>query len=122
MGGDRHKAGAARKGSPVGRPASLKIGDWVKVIDISADLKDPDFDSKDSEHREMRTAELFRFCVDREFRVRGFDRYGNVEVHVGDDLAVRRKFGRHHWIWMEREFLKRSRTSKVRIGSKKLSS
>lgn len=54
----------------------------------------------------MRTAELFRFCVGRVFRVYGFDRYGNVELRVSNSSAVRKKFGKWHTIWCEPEFLK----------------
>jgi hypothetical protein len=74
-------------------------------MDISEDLKNPAYDKKDNDHREMRTAELFRFCVGREFLIRGFDKYGHPELHVGEDGTVRRKFGRYHTIWMEPEFL-----------------
>ncbi|MFY9903516.1 MAG: hypothetical protein WAM43_00255 [Terriglobales bacterium] len=95
--------GAARKGSS----SRLKVGDRVRIVDISADLKDPNFDLKNAEHREMRTAELFRFCLGREFVIQEFDPYGHAELQVGEDRGVRRKFGRSHSIWMEPEFLER---------------
>jgi len=55
----------------------------------------------------MRTAELFRFCVGRRFKVYGFDQYGNVELHVGKSSAVHKRFGKWHTIWIEPEFLQR---------------
>ena len=112
----RKTTGAARKGSS---SRKLKIGDRVRVIDISEDMKDPNFDLKDAEHREMRTAELFRFCLGREFVIRDFDRYGNAELRVGEDPAVRKKFGRHHWIWMEPEFLERIILSRGKVSEKR---
>ncbi len=55
----------------------------------------------------MRTAELFRFCLDREFTVCGFGRYGHIELSVSDDdPKVRKKFGKFNTIWIEPEFLK----------------
>lgn len=106
---ERSKAGAARKGSPVRHRGSFKIGDRVRVVDIPVDLKDPDYDMKDSDYQEMRTAELFRFCLGREFTVYGFGRYGHVELHVGKSPPVRKRFGWSHTIWIEPEFLKRVR-------------
>jgi hypothetical protein len=52
----------------------------------------------------MRTGELFRFCVGKKFTVRGFNRYGYIELQVDDDPAVKRKFGLN-WIWIEPQFL-----------------
>ena len=52
----------------------------------------------------MRTGELFRFCVGRRFTIRGFDRYGYIELQVDDDPAVKRKFGLN-WIWVEPQFV-----------------
>jgi hypothetical protein len=52
----------------------------------------------------MRTGELFRFCVGRKFTIRGFDRYGYIELQVDDDPAVKRKFGLN-WIWVEPQFV-----------------
>ena len=78
-------------------------------MDIPEDLKDPNYDLKDDDHREMRTAELFRFCLGREFTVQGFGKYGHVELRSDKNRAVRAKFGRWHSVWVEPEFLKRVR-------------
>ena len=59
--------------------------------------KDPNY--KDDPN--MRTGELFRFCVGRKFTIRGFGRHGYIELQVDDDPAVKRKFGLN-WIWVER--------------------
>ena len=102
----------ARKNRLTRRRLGLEIGDRVRITDISSDLKDPNYDLKDAEHREMRTAELFRFCLGREFTVQDFCRYGFVELDPGANRVVRRKFGRHHTIWIEPEFLKRVRKAR----------
>jgi hypothetical protein len=96
----------ARKNSLTRRRLGLEVGDRVRITDISPDLKDASYDLKDAEHREMRTAEIFRFCLGRAFTVYGFDRYGYVELDVSRSPAVRKKFGLNT-IWMEPEFLKR---------------
>jgi len=105
----RNGNGAARKSSPKAHAAKLKVGDRIRIIEISEDLKDSNYDSKNAERREMRTAELFRFCLGREFLIRGFDRYEFIELEVSDDPAVRKKFGKFQTIWCEPEFL-------VRVG------
>jgi len=110
------KARAARKGGPVRWQQSFKIGDRVQIVDIPEDLKDPAYDSKDSDRREMRTAELFRFCLGRMFPVEGFGQYGHVELEVGKNRAVSKRFGRWQTIWMEPEFLKRVASSKGKHG------
>ena len=72
----------------------------VKLVDIPADLKavgNPD--------NELRTAELFRFCLGRQFRIHGFDRYGFCELQVSDSREVRRRFGKWHSIWVDPHFL-----------------
>jgi hypothetical protein len=111
----KYKRGAVSRRQPPRVRHSFKVGDRVLIVDISADMKQPSYDLKDDEHKEMRTPELFRFCVGREFVIQGFDRYGHLELHVGDDREVQRKFGPHHTIWVEPEFLKLA-------GKKKLSS
>ncbi len=111
----RKPTGAARKGSS---SRKLKIGDRVRIIDISSDLKDPNYDLKD-EHRGSRTGELFRFCLGREFAIQEFDQYGHAELHVGEDRGVRRKFGRYHWIWMEPEFLERIKVNRGKVSGKR---
>jgi len=98
---------AARKGSLSRLGRQFKIGDRVRIVDISEDLKDPQYDSRHPVTTDMRSAELFRFCVGRVFKIYGFDRYGNIELHVGNSPAVRRKFGsQQDVIWSEPEFLK----------------
>jgi hypothetical protein len=101
------KIGAVRKGQPRRLRRKFQIGDRARFVDIPESMKDPSYDTKSDDHHEMRTAELFRFCAGRVFTVYGFDRYGNVELHVGNSPAVRRKFGKWHTIWSEPEFLKR---------------
>ena len=103
----KQKVGAARKGSPAYLKSDFKIGNRVRVIEIPEDTKDPMADLNSPEAREMRTAELFRFCLGRVFTVYGFDRYGHVELEVGKNMAVREKFGKFHTIWIEPEFVKK---------------
>ncbi|HEX6805442.1 MAG TPA: hypothetical protein VF133_17310 [Terriglobales bacterium] len=98
--------GAAPKSSPAYLKSNFKVGDRVLVVDIPDSDKDPNADLKSPEAREMRTAELFRFCIGRTFTVNGFGRYGHVELRVGQNREVRKKFGWSHTIWMEPEFLK----------------
>jgi hypothetical protein len=90
------------------RRLGLEIGDRVRIIDIPSDLKDPRYDLKDEEHREMRTAELFRFCLGRVFMIYGFGRKGHIELEMSKSPPVRKKFGLST-IWIEPEFLKRVR-------------
>ena len=104
----RTTTGAARKSSSSHK---LKIGDRVRVIDIPSGFKDGNYDLKDAEHREMRTAELFRFCLGREFAIQAFNQYGYAELSVDKDRSVREKFGLNT-IWMEPEFLVRVRKTK----------
>ena len=91
---------AARKGGPYDLRHGFRIGDRVLVADIPSDLKDPKY----KDDPEMRTGELFRFCLKRTFLVRGFDRYGFIELRVDDDPVVKRKFGLNS-IWLEPKFL-----------------
>jgi hypothetical protein len=113
-------AGAARKSSPAYLKSDFKVGDRVQIVDIPEDTKDSKADLVSSEAREMRTAELFRFCLGRSFTVYGFERYGHVELRVGQNRDVRKKFGWSHTIWIEPEFLKRvgKRRLKVRPRGK----
>jgi len=103
----RVTGGAARQSSPTCHRRKFKAGDLVRIIQIPEHLKDPRFDLRDAVTRRMRTAELFRFCRGREFTVRGFGRYGHVELDVSDDSGVRKKFGKYDTIWIEQEFLER---------------
>jgi len=77
---NKAKRGAVRKERPPLSRRGLKIGDRVRIVGIPADLKDPNYDLKDADHRKMRTAELFQFCLDREFTIQGFERYGHAEL------------------------------------------
>ena len=104
----RNPTGAARKSSS---SRKLKIGDRVRVVEIPSGFKDPNYDLKDAEHREMRTAELFRFCLGREFAIQAFNKYGYAELSVDKDRTVREKFGLNT-IWIEPESLARVRKSK----------
>lgn len=101
----RAKGGAAPKSSPAYLNSDFKVGDRVLVIDIPEDTKDPKADLKSPEAREMRTAELFRFCLGKTFTVYGFGRYGHVELRAGQNREVRKKFGWSETIWIEPEFL-----------------
>jgi hypothetical protein len=93
------------------RRLGLEIGDRVRITDISPDLKDPNYDLADAENREMRTAELFRFCLGRVFTIYGFGRYGFVELALSKSPIVRKRFGLNT-IWIEPEFLKRVRKAR----------
>ena len=111
----RKTTGAARKGSS---SRKLEVGDRVRIIDVSADLKDANYDLKDADHREMRTAELFRFCLGREFVIQEFDQYGYAELSVDKDRAVRKKFGLNT-IWIEPEFLERIKLGRGKVARKR---
>ena len=91
----------ARKNRRTRRRLGLEIGDRVRIIDIPSDLKDPNYDLKDAEHREWRTAELLRFCLGHEFTIRDFGKYGTVELKAGAN-DVRKKFGWSHTIGWSR--------------------
>jgi hypothetical protein len=54
----------------------------------------------------MRTAELFRFCLGREFVVKDFGRYGTVELDASANRAVREELAKYQTIWMEPAHLK----------------
>jgi len=87
----------ARKNRLTRRRLGLEIGDRIRIIDIPSHLKDPSYDLKDADGREMRTAELFRFCLGSEFTVQNFGRYGTVELEAGANREVREKFGKYHF-------------------------
>jgi hypothetical protein len=76
------------------------MGDRVRIVDIPNDLKSPSY----KDDPDMRTGELFRFCIGRTLTIRGFDRYGYIELEVDDDPAVKKKFGLN-WIWVEPKFI-----------------
>jgi hypothetical protein len=75
----------------------MEKGDIVRIIEISDEDKDPNI----PDDPELRTHELFRFCLGRTFKIHGFDEYGNAELRVDEDPEVRKRFGRHHKVWME---------------------
>ena|ERR1700757_3906310 len=91
---------AARKGGPYDLRHSFRAGDRVRVCDCPEGYKAPNY----KDDPDMRTGDLFRFCVGRKFTIRGFDRYGYLELQVDDDPAVKRKFGLN-WIWVEPQFV-----------------
>ena len=111
----------ARKNRLARRRIGLEIGDRIRILDIPPYLKNPSYDLKDADHREMRTAELFRFCLGREFTVQDFGRYGTVELDAGANRAVRKEFGKYQTIWLEPEQLKvvrKKRATKRRTPAK----
>lgn len=105
----RKQTGVARKGSSSLKP---KVGDRVRIIDIPSGFKDRNCDLKDG----MRTAELFRFCLGREFAIQAFDPYGHAELSVDKDRSVRKQFGLNT-IWIEPGFLARVRKKSKRLSS-----
>jgi hypothetical protein len=111
----RTTTGAARKGSS---SRKLRIGDRVRIIDIPSGFKDPNCDLNDALFREMRTAELFRFCWGREFVIQGFDKYEYADLSVDEDRAVRKKFGLNT-IWIEPKFLERIKESSGKASRKR---
>jgi hypothetical protein len=107
----------ARKNRLTRRRLGLEIGDRIRIIDIPPHLKNPSYDLQDAEHREMRTAELFRFCLGREFTIRDFGKYGTVELEAGANREVGKKFGKYQTIWLAPEHLqvvRKKRTTKIR--------
>ncbi len=117
------RGGAARKSSLIYLKSPFKIGDRVLIRDIPEDLKDPDFDREhdDGQERQLRTGELFRFCLGRVFTVYGFGRYGHIELEAGRNREVKKKFGRAGTIWIEPEFLKRVGRERLKARVKKKS-
>ncbi len=69
----------------------MQQGDRVRLIDICEEWKNPNY----PDDPDLRTAELARLCLNREFTVRGFDRYGYVEIEIDEDSEIARQFGRH---------------------------
>ncbi len=106
-------AAVARKNRLARRRIGPEIGDRVRIMDISSDLKDANYDFADAEHRKMRTAERFRFCLGRVFTIYGFGRYGLAKLEGSKSPEVRKKFGLNT-IWIEAEFLKRVRKARKR--------
>ena len=109
----------AQKNRRSRRRLGLEIGDRIRIIDIPPDLKDPNYDLQGPEHRELRTAELFRFCLGREFTVQDFGKYGTVELDVGTNRTVRKEFGWSHTIFIEPAHLdvvRKKRGTKSRVS------
>lgn len=115
------RGGAVHKSSPTRLRRRFRVGDRVRIVEIAEYLKDSNYDLKDEGHREMRTAELFRFCVGREFTIKDFDEYGHAEIDASKNHAVRNEFGKYHTIWSEPKFLELLRsvenTRKSRKGA-----
>jgi len=91
----------ARVVAPRGGPARLALGDLVEIVDIPEGMKDAA-----AADTEIRTNALFRFCLGRRFHISDFDEWGHIGLFVAEDRAVRRKFGKGHWISIERGYLK----------------
>jgi hypothetical protein len=91
---------AARKGGPYDLRHDFRRGDRIRICDCPEAYKDPGY----KDDPDMRTGELFRFCVGRKFTIRGFGRYGHIELRVDDDPEVTRKFGLNS-IWVEPQFV-----------------
>jgi len=79
----------------------FKIGDKAKVIGIPPLV----FPGKD----EIGTVELLRYMLGRVYTVRGFDEYGNVELHPR----------RRDWVWFEPEFLRHPNLTTTRRKGKR---
>jgi hypothetical protein len=91
---------AAREGGPYDLRHNFRERDRVRICDCPEAYKDRNF----KDDPEMRTAELFRFCVGKKFMIQGFDRYGYIELRVDENPAVKRKFGLNS-IWIEPQFI-----------------
>ena len=116
--GDAKLVDKSKSTSPAYLKSNFKVGDRVRIIEIPEDTKDPKADLKSSGAREMRTAELFRFCLGRTFTVYGFGRYGHIELRVGMNREVRKGFDWSHTIWIEPEFLKREGVRHLKSSKK----
>ena len=106
---------AARRGSS---SSKLKVADRVRIIDIPSGFKNLDCELKDPLFRELRTGELFRFCLGREFVIQGFDQYGHADLNVDEDRAVRKQFGLNT-IWIEAKFLERVEPGENKVAGKR---
>ncbi len=71
----------------------LQIGDRIKVLH-------PDLDDCDCA-LPQETVDLFRAIVGYEFVVRGFDRYGNIEIWAMDDGSPS-EGACNHSLWVRR--------------------
>ena len=79
--------------------AKFRVGDKVKVVGMSPVTFPPGV--KD----ELETEKLFKSMLGKVYTVRGFDKYGNVELHPK----------RLNSVWVEPEFLElRAKKSKQR--------
>ena len=67
----------------------LKIGDKIRVVGYRSPKYPPGFVD------DMGTEDLFKSMVGRRYTVRGFDRYGHVELQPK----------RLHTVWIERDLI-----------------
>src|SRR6202008_1793063 len=105
---------AARKGGPYNLRHRFRMGDGIRMCDCPKAYKDPNY----KDDPDMRTGELFRFCVDRKLTIRGVGRYGHVELRVHDDPTVKSKFGLNA-IWIEPKFIELVTKTRRRVGRPK---
>jgi hypothetical protein len=73
----------------------FRVGDWVRVVQIPSDLRDP---------AGISTPKVFERAKGRTFRIEGFDRYGNIELVVT----------KRHTIWIEPGFVVRVEKPRAR--------
>jgi hypothetical protein len=73
----------------------FRVGDWVKVVGIPSDLKDP---------AGIGTPKVFERAKGRTFRIEGFDPYGKIELVVT----------KRHTIWIEPDFVVRAEKPRAR--------
>jgi hypothetical protein len=82
------------------RMQQIKIGDKVVVIGLSTVTYPPGM------RDELGTEKLFRSMLGKVYTVRGFDKYGNIELHPTRRDAV----------WIEPKFLKLRLTKEKRTA------
>ena len=75
----------------------IAVGDWVRVVALPDVSRLP---------RDAQRA--FRFAMNKTFRIDAFDRYGHAE------LDLTQKMRAFHTIWLEPNFLSRSRALRHR--------
>lgn len=73
----------------------FQVGDQVKVMKIPSDLDD---------RAEIGTPRVFKRALGKTFLIRGFDRYGHVELEVT----------KRDTIWIEPAFLSLTRSNRAR--------
>lgn len=72
---------------------ALSVGDWVRLVAVPPSVANAPRD----------TRRVFRLALKNTFRIESFNEFGLAEL----DLS--RKVARLHFIWVEPEYLKRSR-------------